>query len=63
MSKNLISELTDELFCTNKFVRDFCLLGESVGLAREEFAKRLGVSLKSIEDPQVSNSRFSHRSH
>jgi AraC-like DNA-binding protein len=57
MSNDLISELTDELFCTNKFVRDFCLLGESVGLAREEFARRLGMSLKSIEDPQIVISR------
>ncbi len=57
MRKDIITNTTDELFCTNKFVRDFCLLGESIGLAREEFAKRMGVQLKSIEDPQVVISR------
>lgn len=53
MSKDAVSNATDELFCTNKFVHDFCLLGESVGLEKEEFAKRVGLQLKSIEDSQV----------
>lgn len=57
MSKDVISNATDELFCTNKFVRDFCLLGESIGLAREKFAKKIGLQLKTIEDPQVVISR------
>jgi len=53
LNQNDISAATGELFATNIFVRDFCFLGESIGLAREEFAKRIGLSLKSIEDPQV----------
>ncbi len=53
MNENDISTATGELFATNIFVRDFCFLGESIGLAREEFARRIGLSLKSIEDPQV----------
>lgn len=53
MNQNDISTATGELFATNIFVRDFCFLGESIGLAREEFAKRIGLSLTSIEDPQV----------
>lgn len=53
MNENDISTATGELFTTNIFVREFCFLGESLGLAREEFAKRIGLSLKSIENPQV----------
>ena len=51
MNENNISTATGELFTTNIFVREFCLLGESIGLAREEFARRIGLSLKSIENP------------
>ena len=53
MNQNDISTVTGELFATNIFVREFCFLGESLGLSREEFARRIGLSLKSIEDPQV----------
>ncbi len=54
MSSNFnISQATDGLFTTNKFVRELCLLGESLGISRVEFAKSLGLSLSSIEDPKV----------
>jgi len=53
MSKELLSNATDELFTSNRYVHALCLLGESSGLPKEEFAKKIGLSLKSIEDPQV----------
>ena len=53
MNDNDISTATGELFTTNIFVREFCFFGESIGLPREEFAKRIGLSLKSIENPEV----------
>ncbi len=49
---------TEMLFTTNKFVRDFCLLGEYVGLEREKFASKLGLSLKSIHDPEIIISKY-----
>ncbi|WP_286267323.1 AraC family transcriptional regulator [Thalassotalea atypica] len=42
----------EQLFITNKFVRDFSLIGESIGLDRIEFAKRVGLSLAEIDEPQ-----------
>ena len=53
MNQNNISAATGELFATNIFVREFCFLAESLGLPRKEFSTSLGLSLKSIEDPQV----------
>ncbi len=53
MVKESISNATDELFTSNRYVHALCLLGESSGLSKEEFAKQIGLSLSSIEDPQV----------
>jgi AraC-like DNA-binding protein len=50
---NNVSLTTDDLFTTNKFVSDFCLLGEAIGLTKELFAKKVGLSLHAIEDTQV----------
>lgn len=47
------SGISGDLFTGNNYLKDFCLLGESIGLQKEVFAKKLGLSLKSIEDSQV----------
>ncbi|WNC74204.1 helix-turn-helix domain-containing protein [Thalassotalea psychrophila] len=46
------SHNNDQLFITNKFVRDFSFIGESIGLERVEFAKIIGLSLADIDEPQ-----------
>lgn len=53
MIKGTQPNTSEELFSTNAFVREFCLLGEAAGLTREEYANKIGLKLKSIEDPQV----------
>ena len=55
MSKEIIfnATTTGELFTSNHFVHALCLLGESSGLSKEDFSDRIGLSLSSIEDPQV----------
>jgi len=53
MSEESVSDATDELFTSNRYVHTLCLIGESSGLSKEEFAKKIGLSLSSIEDPQV----------
>jgi len=47
------SGISGDLFTGNNYLKDFCLLGESIGLQKEIFAEKLGLSLKSIEDSQV----------
>lgn len=44
---------TENLFTTNKFVSDFCLLAQAIGLSKELFAEKVGLSLAAIEDKQV----------
>ena len=53
ITKKDIPNPTDELFTSNRHVHDLCLLGESSGLSKESFANQIGLSLSSIEDPQV----------
>lgn len=47
------SGISGDLFTGNNYLKDFCLLGESIGLKKDLFAEKLGLNLKSIEDPQV----------
>jgi len=44
---------SEKLFTSNRYVREFCLLAESIGFKKEVFAKQIGLSIKSIEDSQV----------
>ncbi len=42
----------NELFATNKFVQDFCLAANSVGMSKEDFSKAIGLSVECIDEPQ-----------
>jgi AraC-like DNA-binding protein len=42
----------DQLFITNKFVRDLSFIGEAIGLERADFAKAIGLSLAEIDEPK-----------
>jgi len=42
----------NELFATNKFVQDFCLAANSVGMSKEDFSKAIGLSVECIAEPQ-----------
>lgn len=51
-TKRIISS-EDKLFTSNRYVREFYYLAESIGFKKEDFAKQIGLSIRSIEDPQV----------
>jgi len=53
MAEEIISNATNELFTSNRHVHALCILGESSGLSKECFANKIGLSLSSIEDPQI----------
>ncbi|OUS32787.1 hypothetical protein A9Q98_00790 [Thalassotalea sp. 42_200_T64] len=42
----------NELFATNKFVQDFCLAANSVGMSKEDFSNAIGLSVECIDEPQ-----------
>lgn len=42
-----------KLFTSNRYVRGYCVLAESIGFKKQDFAQQIGLSVKSIDDPQV----------
>jgi len=43
---------SNELFSTNKFIQDFCLVADYIGFSKDEFAQAIGLSLECIDEPQ-----------
>lgn len=43
---------SNELFATNKFIQDLCLIANSVGMSKEYFAQAIGLSIECIDEPQ-----------
>ena len=49
-ANKIITGNSSELFSTNKFIQDFCLLAEYVGLSKEEFSKAINLPVNRIDE-------------